>query len=212
LPDSEVVVTAEVFAQKLKQKYPKRAAALGDRLIAEFVQDHPQYCVTYEGKKAVSVSWRRKSVSTAATATASTPAPDRTTVATHPEQKRERKVASAPTDSAQAQEPAAGQDDSADKPQAPAVNRRKQPRVPCRKIRAFVITRDVPGIVVDVVDISRGGLCFLSFEQFSPKTTISIATHYIEGGQNIFQDGRIVRVRQKRAGMLPTEYAVEFSN
>ena len=187
MSDSQITVTAEAFAEKLKQKYPQHASALGDRLITAFVQDHPQYRVIYDGSKPVSVSWPRKRVSPASPpATAS---------------------ASAPTPNAVATQPHTGQDDSGVKP----ANRRKQPRVPCRKIKAYVIADDLPGVVVDVVDVSRGGLCFVSFEQFHPKTAVSIATHYIEGGQNIFQDGLIVRARPKRSGTLPTEYAVEFS-
>jgi hypothetical protein len=190
LSESQITVTAEVFAEKLRQKYPQRASALGDRLIAAFVQDHPQYRVTYDGTKPVSVSWPRKSASTATSPaeTASTSTPE-------------------PAPAAVAAQPVSGHDDPAVKP----VNRRRQPRVPCRKVRAYVITDDVPGVVVDVVDVSRGGLCFVSFEQFLPQTAVSIATHYIEGGQNIFQDGLIVRARPRRSGTMPTEYAVEFS-
>jgi len=78
LSDSQVTVTAEVFAQKLKQKYPQRAAALGDHLIAAFVKDHPQYRVTYDGNTAVSISWHRTPASTtaASSTTASALAPD----------------------------------------------------------------------------------------------------------------------------------------
>jgi len=212
--DSQITVPVEVFEQKLRQKYPQRASALGDRLVAAFVQDNPQYRVTYEAAKAVSVSWPRTPDSNPATlipATVSTPAPEDKAGAVEPEQQLDQKVPSSPTTSIQIQELATAHADPVVKPQIPTVNRRKRPRIPCRKTRAYVITDEVPGVVVDVVDISRGGLCFTSFEQFRPKTAVSIATHYMEGGQNIFQDGRIVRVRHKPSGMSPSEYAVEFS-
>ncbi len=215
MSDSQVTVTAEVFAQKLKQQYPQHASALGDRLMDAFVKDHPQYQVTYEGGKAVSVSWRRTCASAKTTSftptTVSGPAPDSKIFATQPEQQLAHEVQSSESYSGQAQEHASEYDDSGVRPQVPAINRRKQPRVPCRKTKAYVITDGVPGVVVDVVDISRGGACFLSFEQFRPYTAVSIATHYIEGGQNIFQVGLIVRVRHKQSALLPTEYAVEFS-
>lgn len=89
-----------------------------------------------------------------------------------------------------------------------AVNGRRTSRVPCRNVLACVKTQ-FTSVVVDVVNISRKGLCFRTVEQFSPGTTVSVATYYIEGGQNIFQKGTIVRVRYSRSGIL-TEYGVEF--
>jgi hypothetical protein len=214
--DSYITVTAEAFVQKLKQKYPQRASALGDHLIAAFVHDNPQYRVTYDGVKPVSVSWPRKAVSVVAKSstvqTGSVPAPDpEFRVAAELEQRQKRNAPVSPARSGQAREPANDRKNAGTEPQLSGVNRRKQPRVPCRKTRAYVITDNVPGAVVEVVDISRGGLCFVSFDRFYPGTAVSIATHYMEGGQNIFQDGRIVRVRHKPSGMSPSEYAVEFS-
>lgn len=91
-----------------------------------------------------------------------------------------------------------------------AANRRRHPRVPCRNVKAC-IKADEANIVVDVLDISRSGLRFATFQQFAPGAAVAVAPHYIEGGQNIFQNARIVRVRHKPSGMLPPEYAVEFS-
>jgi hypothetical protein len=215
LLDSDITVPVEVFEQKLKQKYPQRASALGDGLVAAFVQDNPQYRVTYDGVKAVSVSWRRtpdSTLGTATPATVSTPALEDNVGAVEPEQRPDQKVLSSPTTSDQPREFPTGHADLGVKPQATTVNRRKRPRIPCRKTRAYIITDEVSGVVVDVVDISLGGLCFVSFEQFRPHTAVSIATHYMEGGQNIFQNGLIVRVRHKGPGTSPTEYAVEFSH
>jgi hypothetical protein len=50
----------------------------------------------------------------------------------------------------------------------------------------------------------------VSFERFRPQGLVSIATRYIEGGHNIFQEGRIVRVRHNRPDELADEYAIEF--
>jgi hypothetical protein len=89
------------------------------------------------------------------------------------------------------------------------VERRRHPRIPCRDVRANVRTKEAASVIVDVPNISRNGACIRSFEQFCPETAVSIATHYIEGGQNIFQNGRIVWA-QSRASDLPAEYGVEF--
>jgi hypothetical protein len=53
-------------------------------------------------------------------------------------------------------------------------------------------------------------MCFRSAENFYPGTAVSVATHYIEGGQNIFQNGRIVRVCRP-SGMTSADYGVEFN-
>jgi hypothetical protein len=88
---------------------------------------------------------------------------------------------------------------------------RRHPRVPCRKVKACIKTEKAASVVVDVVNISRNGLCFLTFEQFCPGTAVSIATHYIEGGQNIFQNGQVIRVQQRPVSNRPGEYEVELS-
>lgn len=89
------------------------------------------------------------------------------------------------------------------------VNKRRHPRIPCRNMLACIRT-EFASIVVEVLNISQKGLCFKSAEQFRPGTEVSVAAYYVEGGQNIFQNGRIVRVRYGTAGIL-AEYGVEFS-
>jgi PilZ domain len=96
------------------------------------------------------------------------------------------------------------------KPTKRTVNERRHPRIPCRNVKACIKTEQGSSVVVDVVNISRGGLCFTSVMEFHPGTQVSIATHYIEGGHNIFQDGRIVRVHSKGSTTVPGEYGVEF--
>lgn len=85
------------------------------------------------------------------------------------------------------------------------------PRIPCRNVRACIKTEEGSTVMVNLLNISRGGVCFISDEEFYTGTPVSIATHYIEGGQNIYQDGRIIRVQRKPSSMLPGEYAVEFT-
>lgn len=191
MSDSQFTATAEAFAQKLRQKYPQHAAALGDHLIAAFVKDHPQYRVTYDGNKAVNVSWTRIKVSTAAASVI--PA-----------------TISPPTPGAGVGTVVARPDDESGS-QARTVDKRKHLRVPCKGTRAYIISDNVPGVVVDVVETSRGGLRFVSFERFDQGTAVSVAIHYIAGDQNIFKDGLIVRAWHQRSGMLPNEYAVKFS-
>ena len=53
-------------------------------------------------------------------------------------------------------------------------------------------------------------MCLRTFEQLRPEALVSIATYYIEGGQNIFRDGRVVWTRHIESGV--SEYGFEFAN
>jgi len=96
------------------------------------------------------------------------------------------------------------------KPTGRTVNERRHPRIPCRNVKACIQTEQGSSVVVNLVNLSRGGLCFTSVIEFCPGAQVSIATHFMEGGHNIFQDGRIVRVHSRGSATLPGEYAVEF--
>jgi hypothetical protein len=98
------------------------------------------------------------------------------------------------------------------RPPVRTVNERRYPRMRCANVKACIKTAQGTSVVVDMVDVSRGGVCFTSVETFSKGTLVSIATHYIEGGHNIFQDGRIVRVQSKSTALFPGKYAIEFLN
>jgi hypothetical protein len=97
------------------------------------------------------------------------------------------------------------------KPEVRTKDERRHSRIPARQAQACIRTEDGKSVVVNLLNISRGGACFTSFANFQQGTAVSIATHYIEGGQNIFQMGRIVRVQHRAVGTFPGEYAVEFS-
>ncbi len=88
------------------------------------------------------------------------------------------------------------------------VNKRRHPRIPCRNMLACVRT-EFASIVVEMLDISKKGLRVKTAEQFCTGTEVSVAAYYVEGGQNIFQYGRIVRVRYRTSGIL-AEYGIEF--
>lgn len=94
----------------------------------------------------------------------------------------------------------------------PSVKRsekRRHPRIPVRNVKAAIAINGVIDAVVEVLNLSRGGFSFIGFERFSLGTRISVALHYSEGGENIFQEARVVRLR-KRASDPPVEYGVEL--
>jgi hypothetical protein len=65
--------------------------------------------------------------------------------------------------------------------------------------------------IVDVIHISRGGVSFRSAHEYSEGTAVSIATHYVHGGQNIYQAGVIVDVRRKPSESSHGEYEIQFA-
>ncbi len=63
--------------------------------------------------------------------------------------------------------------------------------------------------VVDVVNISRGGVCFRSSRIYGEDTWVQVAVPYTPGAANIFVAGRIVRSR--KLGDASIEYGVEYA-
>lgn len=98
---------------------------------------------------------------------------------------------------ADAQLPAAGK-----KP-----NQRKSPRVDM-KTTACIGPLGPDADVVDVMNVSRGGVCFRSPRAYAEDTWVQVAVPYTPGTANIFVAGRIVRSRKITNGL--TEYGVEY--
>lgn len=73
------------------------------------------------------------------------------------------------------------------------------------------IDRDGDTDIVDVIHISRIGVSFRSTQEYSEGTPVSIATHYVRGGQNIYQSGVVVNVRRKPCDDLFGEYDIQFA-
>jgi hypothetical protein len=62
--------------------------------------------------------------------------------------------------------------------------------------------------IVEVMNISRGGMCFRSSRTYREDSWMQVAVPYTEGAANIFVAGRIVRSR--RINNALTEYGVEY--
>jgi hypothetical protein len=96
------------------------------------------------------------------------------------------------------------------KPAVRTGESRRHHRIPCRNVKACIKTATGSNVIVELFNISRGGIYFSSAAHFLPGALVSIATHYIEGGSNVFQDGRIVRMQRKPSETEPGEFAAEF--
>jgi hypothetical protein len=62
--------------------------------------------------------------------------------------------------------------------------------------------------IVEVVNVSRGGVCFHSSRNYARDSWVQVAVPYTPGAANIFVSGRIVRSR--KLGDSATEYGVEY--
>lgn len=93
-------------------------------------------------------------------------------------------------------------------PTGKKADKRKHPRISMKTV-ACVGQGDPRADVVEVVNISRGGVCFHSARSYSQDTWIQIAVPYTPGAANIFVAARIARSR-KLDGAL-TEYGVEYA-
>jgi hypothetical protein len=63
--------------------------------------------------------------------------------------------------------------------------------------------------IVDVVNVSRGGVCFRSSKPYAEDTWVQVAVPYMPEAANIFVAGRIVRSR--RMNNVLAEYGVEYA-
>jgi hypothetical protein len=96
------------------------------------------------------------------------------------------------------------------RPPVRTVDERRHARIPCRNAKACIKTEHGLNIV-NLVNISRGGVCFTSDVHFRPGTRVLIATHYIEGGHNIYQEGTVVRMQSRAVEDFLGEYAIGFA-
>lgn len=97
------------------------------------------------------------------------------------------------------------------KPEPRRKDKRRHSRVSMSNSKVCVKNERGESVVAEIINLSRGGVYFQSSAEFAVGSLVSVATHYIEGGLNIFQDAKIVRVQRKPSGDLPGEYAVQFS-
>lgn len=76
-------------------------------------------------------------------------------------------------------------------------NDRKHQRLSMKRTRACIKRLGQPEDVVEVIDVSRGGVSFFSFVDYQPKAYVQIAVPYTEGGANVFTPARIARVKSR---------------
>ncbi len=96
----------------------------------------------------------------------------------------------------------------APKPAAARAERRRSRRITMRKAKACVEIPERESEIVELVDISRDGICFRSHCIYPVGVAIRVAAPYTEGSTNLFVSARIVRVQRDSWGGF---YGVEYS-
>jgi hypothetical protein len=92
----------------------------------------------------------------------------------------------------------------------PGVNDRKHQRVSMRNTKACIKRRGMPDDVVDVLDLSRGGVHFVSMIDYYKGTIVEVAVPYTNGGLNVFVPAEIARIQSRPSSGLPGDYGLRY--
>jgi hypothetical protein len=90
------------------------------------------------------------------------------------------------------------------------VNDRKHSRLQMRNIKACLQRSGHADDVVVVIDISRGGIGFMSTVDYMPGMQLEVAVPYTDGGANVFTPAQIVRVRCRPTADIPGEFGLAY--
>jgi hypothetical protein len=95
-------------------------------------------------------------------------------------------------------------------PNALAINRRKHMRVAMKNVKACLQRLGFADDVVKVVDLSRGGIRFLSEVDYRPGTELSVSVPFTPGGSNVFSPARVVRVQTRPKDGVLGEFGLQY--
>ncbi len=90
------------------------------------------------------------------------------------------------------------------------INDRKHARLQMRNAKACLRRPNGEMDVVNVVNLSRGGIAFMSTVDYVPGTQVEVAVPFTEGGANVFTPAKIVRVRCRPTADFPGEFGLEY--
>jgi len=89
-------------------------------------------------------------------------------------------------------------------------NDRKHSRIAMKNTRACIRRRGAKDEVVEVVDVSRGGVRFRTYIDYPKDASLDIAVPYTEGGLNVFVPARIVRKNTHPTADTIGEFAIKY--
>lgn len=94
--------------------------------------------------------------------------------------------------------------------QAVRVNRRKHARITMKNVKACLHRDGFADDVVKVLDLSRGGIRFLSAIDYLPNTQVSVSVPYTPEGSNIFSSAKVVRVQTRPCDGILGEFGLQY--
>jgi hypothetical protein len=95
-------------------------------------------------------------------------------------------------------------------PRPASVNDRKHQRISMRNTKACIRRSGYTDDVVDVLDLSRGGVHFLSFVDYYKATMVEVAVPYTNGGANVFVPAEVVRIQCRPTSGIPGDFGLRY--
>ena len=92
-----------------------------------------------------------------------------------------------------------------------SVNDRKHQRISMRNTKACLRRPGYADDVVDVLDLSRGGVHFMSFVDYYKGTMVEVAVPYTNGGANVFVPAEVVRIQCRPSSGLPGDFGLRYT-
>jgi len=93
---------------------------------------------------------------------------------------------------------------------AGSINDRKFQRISMRNTKACIRRYGHDDDVVEVVDLSRGGVHFVSYIEYYKDTRVEVAVPYTEGGANVFVPAEVVRIQSRPSGGIPGDFGLRY--
>lgn len=90
------------------------------------------------------------------------------------------------------------------------INDRKYARISMKNAKACLHRPGFADDIVSVIDISRGGIRFLSLVDYQPNTRLEVAVPYTSGGANVFTPARVARVQCRPTADIPGDFGLEY--
>jgi len=95
-------------------------------------------------------------------------------------------------------------------PRSASLNDRKHQRISMRNTKACIRRSGYTDDVVDVLDLSRGGVHFLSFVDYYKHTMVEVAVPYTNGGANVFVPAEVVRIQCRPTSGIPGDFGLRY--
>lgn len=90
------------------------------------------------------------------------------------------------------------------------INDRKYARIDMKSTKACLHRAGSPDDIVTVMDVSRGGIRFLSQVNYAVGMKMEVAVPYTPGSANVFTPARIARVQSQPMNGIPGEFGLEY--